>query len=240
MSHKTIQHYQQTPTVESYNEQRFSTKGGRLVDAKEKLIVRKLVGTTVKDWILDMGTGTGRVATWFKNRKKVGVDSSIPMLKKAKKLGLHVICCDIKQLPIKDATFSKVVAIRVFIRIDDLSGFLKEVSRVSQEGGCFVFDVSNKYSIGVIANRFSHEPPHTFFSKKEIEKTLHQVFSGSAKVEPSFMIPRGIYQKINRSIILWVWQINNLLLKTRLRQFACTHFWKVQNRHQKERRNNIL
>jgi ubiquinone/menaquinone biosynthesis C-methylase UbiE len=234
MSQKTIQHYQQTPTVESYNEKRFSTRGGRLVGVKEKSIVQKLVGTTVEDWVLDMGTGTGRVATWFKNAKKVGVDSSIAMLKKAKKLGLHVICCDIKQLPIKDATFSRVVAIRVFIRIDDLSTLLKDVSRVSQEGGWFVFDVSNKFSIGVIANRFSHEPPHTFFSKKEIEKALHQVFSGSAQIEPSFMIPRGVYQKINRSIILWIWQIDNLLLKTRLRQFACTHFWKAHNRHQRE------
>lgn len=229
---EVVEYYRKHFVVDSYERKRFFTIGGKLVDRKEKDIVSKFAVHTCEDlendWILDLGTGTGRIAAWFKSKKKIGVDSSITMLKEARKKGLEVIYCDMQHLPFRDGTFSTAVAIRVFIRISSLMPFFKEIARVSREGGRFIFDTSNRFGIGYIFRRFTQEPSHVTLPKKEVQKCLKLASFNILRIEPHFIIPRGIYQKINGIFVRVLWQIDNILLKTILRRIASTFFWKAR------------
>lgn len=229
---KVIEYYQEQSIVGSYDKQRFSTLGGKLVDEKERKIVLDFVSSTRDDsdrqWILDLGTGTGRVAKWFKGDKRIGVDSSIAMLRKAKKEGLEVICCDILHLPFHSAVFSLVVAIRVFIRVNYLLPFFDEVARVLRNKSWFIFDTSNKPSVGHILRSFAREPPHTSFAKKEVQSALKITSFSVAEAKPCFLLPRGLYQKINETYVLKLWHIDNMLLESGLCSIASTFFWKAQ------------
>jgi len=222
-----IFHYRKDNKTKKYHLDRFSTLGGKLVNRTENAIIKGFFGKPMdNEKILDMGTGTGRVALWFQS-EKVGVDSSIPMLKKAKRAGLDVVCSDVKCLPFRTATFSTIIAVRVFIRVKSPLPVFKEVVRVLRNGGHFIFDTSNKYSIGYFINRFSQEPPHSMFSRNDMQKYIQLAAFKIVNIQPSFIIPRGVYQKIDWSFIRKLWFIERLLLKTKLSQIACTLFWQT-------------
>lgn len=229
---KVIEYYRGGSIVGSYDKQRFSTLGGKLVDKKERMIVLNFASSARDDsdrrWILDLGTGTGRVAKWFKGEKRIGVDSSIAMLRKAKKKGLEVICCDILYLPFHSAVFSLVVAIRVFIRVNYLLPFFEEVARVLQKKSWFIFDTSNKPSVGHILRSFAREPTHTLFTKKEVQSALKITSFSVVEAKPCFVLPRGLYQKINETFVFKLWYMDNILLESGLCSIASTFFWKAQ------------
>jgi len=222
-----ISYYRQDNKTKKYRKDRFLTLGGKLVNSIEKAIILGFFGKNMNnEGVLDMGTGTGRVAVWLPS-EKVGIDSSISMLKKARRAGLDVVCSDIQYLPFKTATFSTVIAVRVFIRVKSPLPVFTEVARVLRNGGHFIFDTSNKYSIGYLINRFSQEPPHSMFSRKDMQKCLQLAAFQIVNIKPFFIIPRGIYQKINWGFIMKLLYLERLLLKTKLSQIACTLFWQT-------------
>ncbi len=222
-----VKHYRQRDKVQKYDITRFSTSGGRLVEQKEQEIVQKFSTRIASHGsLLDLGTGTGRMAVSIQSNMKVGVDSSFPMLQKAKNKNLDVICCDLLHLPFRRATFSIAIAIRVLIREKKLLSVFRETARVLGEGGCFVFDTSNKCSVGRFLNFFSQEPKHEMFLSTEITRMLKMSSFKDVQMESAFMIPRGLYQKIDGQLVRALWKIDTIALKTRLKQIACTHFWK--------------
>jgi SAM-dependent methyltransferase len=220
-----LEYYQQEIKVEDYRKDRFLTLGGILVNGIEKAVVLSFSeGAKNQGRVLDAGTGTGRVALWFEG-ERVGIDSSVPMLKKATETGLDVVCADFSALPFKSNSFSTVIALRVFIRVKSPLTVFREVARVLRSGGHFIFDTSNKCSVGYITNWLSQEPPHNLFLRGDIKKLLQLVAFNVVETAAFFLIPRGVYQKINRVAILKLWRIERLLLKAKLGQLACTIFW---------------
>lgn len=85
----------------------------------------------------------------------------------------------------------------------------------------------NKYSISYFINRFSQEPPHSMFLRYDMQKYLRLAAFKIVNVKPYFVIPRGVYQKINGSLIMKLWYVEKLLLKTKLSQIAGTIFWQT-------------
>lgn len=220
-----LEYYQQAIKVEDYRKDRFLTLGGNLVNGIEKAVVVSFSeGAKNEGRVLDVGTGTGRVALWFEG-ERVGIDSSVLMLKKARETGLDVVCADFRSLPFKGDSFSTVIALRVFIRVKYPLTVFREVARILRSGGRFIFDTSNKCSVGYITNWLSQEPPHNLFLGGDIKKLLQLAAFDVVETSASFLIPRGIYQKINRVAILKLWCIERLLLKAKLGQLACTLFW---------------
>lgn len=228
MSHENnvISHYQSELIVQDYDKLRFLTFGGKLVDTQEKEIVSKFCSNLDGDYILDVGTGTGRFSSVFQKKHFIGIDSSALMLTKAKKR-MMVVCCDMKHLPFKNECFPVAISIRIFIRIKNPKDYFEEVNRVLKKGGVFVFDTSNKHSIGRLSNYFSRDPFHTFFSTKEVTKGIELAKFTVERKEQVFILPRGFYQAIDgRSArILWKCEV---LFKTVLQSIANTIFWKMR------------
>jgi len=65
-----ISYYRQDNKTKKYRKDRFLTLGGKLVNSIEKAIILGFFGKNMNnEGVLDMGTGTGRVAVWLPSEK---------------------------------------------------------------------------------------------------------------------------------------------------------------------------
>jgi methionine biosynthesis protein MetW len=89
--------------------------------------------------VLDLGCGTGNIASQLRTAAKadvIGIDASFAMLKVAKDKSLEVICADIdnQQLPFRDGSFDTVILAYVIHQIKNLKFLLSECYRVLRDG----------------------------------------------------------------------------------------------------------
>jgi 2-polyprenyl-3-methyl-5-hydroxy-6-metoxy-1,4-benzoquinol methylase len=104
--------------------------------------------------MLEVGTGTGRFATWLakKGCEVVGIDISREMLKKAKdkkkllNVDIGLVLADAHFLPFKKGLFDSCVCVNVIDHFSDMDVFLGEVKYVVRSKGYFIFNFSNLQS----------------------------------------------------------------------------------------------
>jgi demethylmenaquinone methyltransferase/2-methoxy-6-polyprenyl-1,4-benzoquinol methylase len=106
-------------------------------------------GIDSKNYVLDLCTGTGDLATFISRRRKVhkviGVDFSINMLRLAKQKTKHLktssttfVAGDVLRLPFKEKSFSTVscaFGIRNIYACRSIENSLKEIKRVIRRNG---------------------------------------------------------------------------------------------------------
>jgi ubiquinone/menaquinone biosynthesis C-methylase UbiE len=136
-------------------EEIFNSPGGRLVSALEIDLVLELLGYPSKKLILDVGTGTGRVARSLLklNNDVVGIDISSDRLKLAlekskkelegKKNNYHVVMADGQYLPFIDVAFDSIFSIRALKYLKNPNLCFCEIARVLKSHGICVLELSN-------------------------------------------------------------------------------------------------
>ena len=85
--------------------------------------------------ILDIGTGTGRFAEFFKDSgfNVVGVDISLRMMVEARKKGVRdLVRADAQQLPFRDGSFDGSIMIHVLHLVENWVQVVHEVGRVTK------------------------------------------------------------------------------------------------------------
>lgn len=144
-----------------YEEKRFSTPAGKLIDRIEKQAVvdllKKYISDEEKIEILDVASGTGRLAFYIEEHIKeadiIGVDINENMLSRAKKIAtnkkskVNFLIGDIYSLPFTNNYFDAVVGLRFSMHLANLDIVLKELSRVLKKDGLLIFDIFNYNSI---------------------------------------------------------------------------------------------
>lgn len=91
--------------------------------------------------ILDLGCGSGQMFKMLgKYGKVLGVEPSFYMLRLAPDAAFRV-CSDGVRLPFKDGTFDMITLFGVLEHIDDDTGVLKELKRVSRKNGLVFIEV---------------------------------------------------------------------------------------------------
>lgn len=113
-----------------------------LVRAVESLFYRQ--AGAIETPALDLGCGDGYFAgVTFDRPFAAGIDPDVQSIEDARKLGRHVslIRGDANNIPFSDGMFASVVSNCVLEHIPDLDGALREVHRVLQRGGRFLFSV---------------------------------------------------------------------------------------------------
>jgi ubiquinone/menaquinone biosynthesis C-methylase UbiE len=99
--------------------------------------------------VLDLGCGTGNIASQLQKAIKVdviGVDASFAMLKVAKGKSVEVICADIDNapLPFRNGSFDTVMVAYVIHQIKNLKFLLSECYRVLRDGALVLLTSSHK------------------------------------------------------------------------------------------------
>jgi malonyl-CoA O-methyltransferase len=93
------------------------------------------------DRVLDLGTGTGRNLRLLDERasKRVGLDSSIAMLKRRDAPGALFVSGDATDIPFAAQSFDLVLSSLMAGDLPDLSRFTRESARVLRKGGSLVY-----------------------------------------------------------------------------------------------------
>jgi len=198
--------YQATDVAEEYETKRFS-RGGRLIDRREKQAVLDGIGPVEGKRVLEIACGTGRFTVMLAERGAdiVGLDISSAMLQqgraKARNAGVsdHIefMRGDAARLPFPDDYFDTVLAMRFFHLADTPASFLSEMRRVSREQ--VFFDTFNGFSTRTLYN-WLLPMGSRLYSRDEIDRLLADVGLRLDEAEHDFVLPYGFYRKIPGSL----------------------------------------
>lgn len=194
--------YQTDEIAEEYDAKRFS-RGGQLIDRREKKAVLDALGPVDDRSILEVACGTGRFSVMLANRGAdvVGLDISGPMLQqgrqKAASVGvegtLEFMRGDAARLPFPDDHFDTVLAMRFFHLADTPAKFLSEMARVSKNQ--VFFDTFNATSTRSLYN-WLLPMGSRLYSEDQVRDLVAGANLQLAGAEHDFILPYGLYRKI--------------------------------------------
>lgn len=239
MSEKIAEYDYEAP---SYDETRFYDTLGQHFDYLHKRIVGSLLRSSDKP-ILDVGTGTGRFATWLAEHghSVTGVDVSKEMLKKAgikkhrMQADIDLVLADMRFLPFRRGTFENCICINVLDHISNIGEFFKEVKHVLRSDGVFIFNFSNLRSLYLPVATFVNLRKKALFRSVNIQSywvTLGEVNASMSENDFAIRDLRGCFvasplpfgEKLAKII-----QIINLSLEnSRLKLLSGSLFVKAQ------------
>ena len=198
--------YQADEVAEAYESKRFS-KGGRLIDRREKQAVLDAIGPVEDKEILEIACGTGRFTVMLAERGAdiVGLDISAAMLaqgrEKARQAGVErqveFLRGDAARLPFPDDHFDTVFAMRFFHLADTPTKFLTEMARVSKRQ--VFFDTFNDFSTRVVYN-WLLPMGSRLYSREEVERLVANAGLELDGADHDFVLPYGFYRKIPNGV----------------------------------------
>lgn len=194
--------YQEDSVAASYETKRFS-RGGRLIDQREKTAVLEALGPVEDRRVLDIAAGTGRFSLLLAEQGAdvVSVDISRAMLEQAEEKRRGVILPgtlaflrgDASTLPFDDNSFDVVVAMRFFHLVDDAVRFLKELKRVAAE--TVIFDTFKRYSFRSIYN-WALPMGSQLVSTREVEDWIEAAELELTAAVDDWILPYGFYRSV--------------------------------------------
>ena len=224
--------YQAADVAEEYEDKRFS-RGGRLIDRREKEAVLDALGPIDGKNVLEIACGTGRFSVLLGDRgaNVVGLDISPAMLaqgrEKVHRLGtadrVEFIRGDASRLPFPDDHFDAVLAMRFFHLAPKPSTFLSEMGRVAREQ--VVFDTFNRYSTRTIYN-WLLPMGSRLYSRAEVEDLIESAGLELAGEEHDFILPYGLYRSIPGGVARALRRIDTTLGRTAIGdELASVSYW---------------
>jgi SAM-dependent methyltransferase len=192
-------YYQHEKISGGYDSVRFQSKGGRIIDNRERGVVRELLGVGTKRKIIDFGCGTGRVLKmlWDSGyRNIVGADVSDSMLAETKRKVPQVktLRASIVNPPGKLRGFDVCVSLRVIHHLDEqeLGMAFQSIRALLKGGGVFIFNTNNSLSFNVIirgVNPFRRFSKNYFYSESTIKNVLERNGFVVTKKRKVFFVP---------------------------------------------------
>ncbi|WP_284010230.1 class I SAM-dependent methyltransferase [Haloarcula pelagica] len=224
--------YQADNVAEEYDDKRFS-RGGRLIDRREKQAVLDALGPVDDRSILEVACGTGRFTVMLAERGAdiVGLDISGPMLQqgrqKAAAAGVddHVefMRGDAARLPFPDDHFDAVLAMRFFHLADTPAAFLAEMRRVAKEQ--VVFDTFNRFSTRSTYN-WALPMGSRLYSRWEVDRLLDGAGLELTEATHDWVLPYGFYRKIPNELAASFRSIDTVIGGTPLgEKIASVSYW---------------
>ena len=139
MTYEAKEHYQREEIASTYDAERFRGLRGALVNRLEqRLLMRALAGLPPGASVLDLPTGTGRMARRLSQAgyHVTGADISLPMLRAADADGpTSLVRADAESLPFARKSFDAIVCFRLMSHLppEARSTVLREMARVARE-----------------------------------------------------------------------------------------------------------
>jgi ubiquinone/menaquinone biosynthesis C-methylase UbiE len=152
-------------------EQWFQTPTGRLVEEYEKELIFEMAQPGRGEKILDAGCGTGVFTRHFliAGARVIGLDISLPMLRRAKEMlapyPFQGIQGDMRNLPFPDNRFDKFISITAIEFIEDAKVAVLEAFRVTKPGGVVVVATLNRLSPWASRRKEAARKGHPLFKR---------------------------------------------------------------------------
>jgi ubiquinone/menaquinone biosynthesis C-methylase UbiE len=224
--------YQADDVAQEYDDKRFS-RGGRLIDEREKRAVLEAITPVEDRRVLEIACGTGRFTVMLAERgaEIVGLDISAAMLQqgreKARSAGLddhlEFMRGDAARLPFPDDHFDVVFAMRFFHLADTPASFLSEMCRVSREQ--VFFDTFNRVSTRTIYN-WLLPMGSRLYSESEVLRLLNGAGLRLADEAHDFVLPYGFYRQIPDGVAETFRDADRLIGSTPVgRRMASVSYW---------------
>ena len=224
--------YQADDVAEAYEDKRFS-RGGQLIDEREKSAVLDAIGPVDDKEILEIACGTGRFTALLAERGAdvVGLDISAAMLQqgreKAQEVGVddtvELMRGDAARLPFPDDHFDVVFAMRFFHLADTPVEYLAEMRRVSREQ--IFFDTFNRFSTRSLYN-WALPMGSRLYSGDEVAALLSETELELAGVDHDWIFPYGFYRKVPNRIAAAFRTVDRKLGATGVGDvFASVSYW---------------
>ncbi|MEF8879489.1 MAG: class I SAM-dependent methyltransferase [Candidatus Thermoplasmatota archaeon] len=215
--------YRDKKIAEKYDKTRFS-RGGKILDRKEKKIVLNLVNPKDKK-ILDIATGTGRFAELLsrKGGKVIGLDASKEMLKNR---SAEYIQGDAFELPFEDEVFDITISIRFLhlLKKERIPRFIEEVKRVTREK--MIFETLHPLSFRVMYQWCLPQDSHMYSNSCIGDIIADLNFVRKIKSYPFFLFPYGVYQLLPIDLAEKINRIDEKLIDSH-NWLASTVYWEV-------------
>jgi len=212
--------YQTDEVAEAYDEKRFS-RGGRLIDRREKQAVLNALGPVEGRDILEIACGTGRFTAMLAERGAniVGLDISGPMLQQGRERAhsvgvadtLEYMRGDAGRLPFPDDRFDAVFAMRFFHLADTPETFIAEMRRVSSEQ--VFFDTFNSFSARSLYN-WALPMGSRLYSGGRVRELLADAGLELAGAEHDWVVPYGFYREVPNSVASAVRKLDRAVGRT--------------------------
>jgi ubiquinone/menaquinone biosynthesis C-methylase UbiE len=178
-----------TKEAVDYDRTRFQTECGNFFNKQQIQLLQQYLPVPSTIHMLDLATGTGRIAVELAlGRKIVALDITPNMLKiaraKASKQNLdyiQFIVASARQLPFRDGTFDCLTSIR-FIHVlprKKYPAFIREMIRVLRKDGTLMLGLDNPLFYGIIFGILKQILHRKFILKKKPTSYLwpHQIKS---------------------------------------------------------------
>ena len=149
----------------------FTTPIGSLVGKYEAELILNLLSPKQGEIVLDAGCGTGIFTRDIlsSGSKVIGLDLSLPMLKRAeiklKGYPFQIVLADMLNVPFRESLFDKVVSVTALEFIENARGAVEELFRVTKNGGSIVVATLNSLSPWAERRRTKAEKGHPLFEK---------------------------------------------------------------------------
>jgi ubiquinone/menaquinone biosynthesis C-methylase UbiE len=149
----------------------FTTPTGALVRKYEGELVLDLLSPSRGETILDAGCGTGvfTLDLLASGADVTGLDISLSMLRRSReKAGegpLQIVLGDMLHLPFPQNVFDRVVSVTALEFIEDGSGAVRELFRVTKRGGCIVAATLNSLSPWASRRKAEAQKKQSIFTK---------------------------------------------------------------------------
>ena len=148
----------------------FQTPIGSLVKKYETALILDLLKPSPRERILDAGCGTAVFTADILDTgsEVVGLDVSLPMLKRAKSKGyasLQILQGDILRIPFCAGSFEKTVSITALEFIEDGKRAIQELFRVTKPKGTVVVATLNGLSPWAVQRKAKAKAGHSLFSR---------------------------------------------------------------------------
>jgi ubiquinone/menaquinone biosynthesis C-methylase UbiE len=229
--------YQADDVAEEYDAKRFS-RGGRLIDRREKQAVLDAMAPVDGKDVLEIACGTGRFTAMLAERGAniVGLDISSAMMaqgrERARRAGvadsIEFMRGDAARLPFPDDHFDCVFAMRFFHLADTPAKFLTEMARVSKDQ--VFFDTFNDTSLRVVYNWLLPMGSH-LYDREQVTRLLRNAGLRLAGDEHDFVLPYGFYRKMPNGIAGEFRGLDTTLRDTPLgRRLASVSYWDARVR----------
>lgn len=227
--------YQASEVAEEYEDKRFS-RGGQLIDDRERQAVLSALGPVEDKNILEIAAGTGRFTVMLAERgaNVVGIDISAPMLDRGRlKVAstemqgtIQFVRGDAARLPFPDNHFDAVFAMRFFHLVPTPEQFMVEMRRVTND--IIFFDTFNSPSTRSVYN-WLLPMGSRLYNQDEVHHLLRAASLTLEDVQHDFIVPYGCYRILPGAIARSIRQLDEGIGATEVgHHLASVSFWTVR------------